>query len=145
MSEQTYLLSFDGVSPAEANLYAEELREVLLDATTEADVQRQRENPLAQDLGASLALIMGTPAVVAAVQAIGNWLQKRRSASLTIVTAEQKIVAENLTNKDAAQLLHLFLFSIIITSAIMGVNSYFGLLTPLGMSLITGFITGKRG
>jgi hypothetical protein len=109
MSEQTYFLSFKGVSEAEANRYAEELREVLLDATTEADVQRQRENPLAQDLGASLALIMGTPAVVAAVQAIGNWLQKRRSASLTIVTAEQKIVAENLTNKDAAQLLHLFL------------------------------------
>ena len=109
MSEQTYLLSFDGVSPAEANRYAEELRQVLLDATDEIDVQRKRENPLAQDLGASLALIMGTPALVAAVQAIGNWLQKRHSASLTIVTAEKKIVAENLTNKDAAQLLHLFL------------------------------------
>jgi hypothetical protein len=33
MSEQTtYLLSFPGVSEAEANPYAEELREVLLDA-----------------------------------------------------------------------------------------------------------------
>ncbi len=28
MSEQTYLLSFEGVSKAEANCYAEELREV---------------------------------------------------------------------------------------------------------------------
>lgn len=109
MSEQTYLLSFEGVSEAEANRYAEELREVLLDATNELDVQRQRENPLAQDLGATLVLIMGTPALVAAVNAIGNWLQKRRSATLTIVTAEQKIVAENLTNKDAAHLLELFL------------------------------------
>ncbi len=109
MSEQTYLLSFEGVSPAEANRYAEELREVLLDATTELVVQRKRENPLAQDLGASLVLIMGTPAFVAAVNVIGNWLQKRRSASLTIVTAEKKIVAENLTNKDAAHLLQLFL------------------------------------
>lgn len=109
MSEQTYLLSFEGVSEAEANRYAEELREILLDAAAEIAVQRQRENPLAQDLGASLALIMGTPALVAAVNAIGNWLQKRHSASLTIVTAEKKIVAENLTNKDAAHLLHLFL------------------------------------
>src|SRR6266700_7750625 len=109
MSEQTYLLSFEGVSAAEANQYAEELREALLDATTEIAVQRQRENPLAQDLGASLVLIMGTPALVAVVQAIGNWLQKRHSASLTIVTAEKKIVAENLTNKDATHLLHLFL------------------------------------
>ena len=48
-------------------------------------------------------------ALVAVVQAIGNWLQKRRSASLTMVTAEKKIVAENLTNKDAAHLLQLFL------------------------------------
>ncbi|SRR5260221_1759176 len=109
MSEQTYLLSFNGVSEAEANRYAEELREVLLDAATEITVQRQRENPLAQDLGATLVLIMGTPALVAVVNAIGNWLQKRHSAKLTIVTAEQKIVAENLTNKDAAHLLQLFL------------------------------------
>lgn len=110
MSQQTYFLSFHGeISPVEANQYAEELRKALLDATNELDVQRQRENPLAQDLGASLALIMGTPAVVAAVQAISNWLQKRRSASLTIVTPEKKIVAENLKNEDVAQLLHLFL------------------------------------
>jgi hypothetical protein len=109
MSEQTYLLTFTGVSEAEANQYAEELREALLDATTEIAVQRQRENPLAQDLGGILVLIMGTPAMVAAVNAIGNWLQKRRSASLTILTADKKIVGENLTNKDAAHLLELFL------------------------------------
>ena len=109
MHEQTYLLSFQGVSLAEANRYAEELREALLDATAEIAVQRQRENLLAQDLGASLALIMGTPALVAVVNAIGNWLQKRHSAQLTIVTAEKKIVAENLTHTDAAALLQLFL------------------------------------
>lgn len=85
MSEQTYLLSFEGVSEAEANRHAEELREALLDASAEIAVQRQRANPLAQDLGATLVLIMGAPAMVAAVNAIGNWLQKRHSASLTIV------------------------------------------------------------
>jgi Uncharacterized protein containing caspase domain len=38
------------------------------------------------------------------------------------------------------------IFSIIITSAIIySVNPSFGLLPPLGMSLITGFIIGKRG
>ncbi len=109
MDQHSYLIAFEGVPESEANQYAEELREVLLDATAEITVQRQRENPLAQDLGATLVLIMGTPALVAAVNAIGNWLQKRRSATLTIVTAEKKIVAENLTNKDVAHLLHLFL------------------------------------
>jgi hypothetical protein len=110
MSEQkTYLLSFKGVSEAEANQYAEELRENLLDAAAEIIVQRQRENPLAQDLGSTLVLIMGTTGFVTVVQAISNWLQKRRSASLTIMTPENKIVAENLTNKDATHLLQLFL------------------------------------
>lgn len=109
MREQTYLLSFEGASAADANRYADELREALLEATADIEVQRQREYPLAQDLGATLALIMGTTGFVAAVNAIGNWLQKRRSATLTIVTAEHKVVAENLTNKDAARLVELFL------------------------------------
>ena len=108
MSEQTYLLSFEGISEAEANQHAEELREVLLNVEDSIVVQRQRENPLAQDLGASLVLIMGTPAVVAAVQAISNWLQKRHSARLSIVTEEKKVVAENLANKDVTHLLELF-------------------------------------
>lgn len=89
MHEQTYFLSFARASASEANCYAEELREALLDAEASLAVQRQRENPLAQDLGSSLVLIMGAPAVVTAVQAIGHWLQKRRSDSLTIVTAEK--------------------------------------------------------
>lgn len=109
MNGQTYLLSFDGISEAEANRYAEELREVLLDATTEIAVQRQRENQLAQDLGASLVLIMGTPAVVAVVHALGNWLQKRHSAQLTIMTGEKKMVVEGVNNKDLEPLLRLFL------------------------------------
>src|SRR5260370_36675811 len=109
MSEQTYLFSFKGVSAAEANRYAEELREIPLDATAEIAVQRQRENPLAQDLGATLVLTMRTPALVAAVQANGNWLQKRPSAKLSIFTAGKKMVAEKLTNKEAARLLELFL------------------------------------
>lgn len=57
MSEQTYLLSFTGVSVAEANRYAEELRDDLLDSSAGVVVQRQRENPLAQDFGASLVLL----------------------------------------------------------------------------------------
>ena len=41
MSEQTYLLSFEEISEAEANQYAEELREALLDASDAIAVQRQ--------------------------------------------------------------------------------------------------------
>ena|SRR2546425_1242233 len=95
-----------------------ELRNALLriplprETPDEISVQQQRNNSLTQDLGSTLVLILGTPAMVAAVNAIGNWLQKRRNASLTIMTSdkgEKKVVAEGITHKEAAHLLELFL------------------------------------
>lgn len=111
--QRTYLLSFAGLTKAEANRYAAELQDVLLristDTPKEISVQRHRENPLTLDLGSTLVLILGTPTMVAAVNAISNWLQKRRNASLTITTPENKIVAEGITHKEIARLLELFL------------------------------------
>lgn len=107
MSKQTYFLSFEGISEAEASRYAAELRKALLNTSSELEVQRQRKNPLTQDLGTTLVLILGAPAVVAAVQVIGNWLQKRRDASLTIMTAEEKIIVKNISHKDAIELVRL--------------------------------------
>ncbi|SRR5579875_1170280 len=116
--KRTYLLSFEGISEAEANQYAAELQNALLrislpkEPLTEISVQRQRKNSFTQDLGSTLVLILGTPAIVAAVNAIGNWLQKRRNASLSIMTSEKgekKVVAEGITHKEAAHLLELFL------------------------------------
>lgn len=116
--KRTYLLSLEGSSEAEANRYAAELQNVLLrihrlrETPAEISVQRRRDNLLTLDLGSTLVLVLGAPAVVAAVNAIGNWLQKRRNASLTIMTSEKgekKVVAEGITHKEAAHLLELFL------------------------------------
>src|SRR5690348_475454 len=41
LEQQTYLITFDNVSSAEANRYAEELREFLLDASSDVEVQRR--------------------------------------------------------------------------------------------------------
>jgi len=109
MQQYTYLLHFNELSQAEANRYAEELRNVLLNASPEIAVQRERDDPGTQDFGATLVLVLGTPAVVAAATAIGNWLQLRTKASLTIETPDKKIVAQNVTRKDAARLAELFL------------------------------------
>jgi hypothetical protein len=69
----------------------------------------KRDDPSTQDFGSTLVLVLGTPAVVAAATAIGNWLQLRAKASLTIETPDKKIVAQNVTRKDAARLAELFL------------------------------------
>lgn len=106
MDQQTYIVTFEGVSPADAQRYAEELQNALLDATPDITVQRRRDNPLTQDFGATLILILGAPAVVALVKAVGDWLARRKSASLTWKTADGELVVQGITSKNAAELAH---------------------------------------
>jgi len=109
VNQQTYSVTFEGVSPADANRYAEELRTALLDAASDVTVQRRRENPLTEDFGATLILTLGTPAAVAIVTAVENWLKLRNSASLTWKTADGQIIVQNITSKNATELAQLLL------------------------------------
>lgn len=111
MNEQSYIISFEHASPTDANRYAEELRNILLDQVDDIKVQRKRSNTQAQDFGTTLVLILGTPAVVTAATAIGNWLQHRNDAALTFETPDKKIVLQNITGKDAARLAEILLAS----------------------------------
>jgi hypothetical protein len=104
MDQQTYIVTFEGASPAYAQRYAEELQNALLDAAPDITVQRRRANPLTQDFGATLILILGTPAVVAVVKAVRDWLTLRNHASLTWKTADGELVVQNITSKNAAEL-----------------------------------------
>jgi hypothetical protein len=109
MDQHTYVVTFEGISAADANRYAEELRNVLLDATPDIIVQRRRENSHTQDFGATLVLILGTPAAAAVVTAVGNWLKLRHNASLTWKTADEQIIVQNITSRNAAELAQLLL------------------------------------
>ena len=104
MNQQTYIITFEEVVPSDAQRYAEELRDVLLDTIPDITVQRRRENPLTQDCGATLILILGAPAVVAVVKAVGDWLIRRNSASLTWKTADGDLVVQGISSKNAAEL-----------------------------------------
>ena len=109
MDEQMYLITFDDASAAEANRYAEELRKALLDASPDVEVHRRRDDPRTQDFGATLVLLLGTPAAGAIVTAIGNWLALRHRASLTIKRADEEIMVQNITSTKAAELARLLL------------------------------------
>jgi len=104
MKKQTYIITFEDVSPSDANRYAEELRDALLDATADITVQRKRENPQAQDFGSSLVLILGTPAVAAVVTALGNWLRFRHNATINWKSADGELNIKNISSKDVTEL-----------------------------------------
>lgn len=109
MDHQTYIITFEDESPANANRYAEELRNALLDASDDIEVQRRRDNLRTQDVGSTLVLVLGTPAVVAIVNAIGDWLKLRHNASLTLETPDKHIYIENISSKNVTELARILL------------------------------------
>lgn len=104
LDKKTYIITFERMTPADANRYAEELRNALLDATTDITVQRKRENPQTQDFGSTLVLILGTPALSAVVTAVSQWLLRRRNASLTWKTADGEVIVQNINSQNACEL-----------------------------------------
>jgi len=109
VDEQIYIITFDDISAAEANRYAEELRQALLDASPDVEVHRRRDDPRTQDFGATLVLLLGTPAAGAIVTAIGNWLALRNRVSITVKRADEQIIVQNITSKKAGELAQLLL------------------------------------
>ncbi len=110
MDQQRFIITFDQSSAADANRWASELREVLLDATEDVEVEQQRENPNSQDLGTMLQLAaIGAPAVVAVAKSLGNWLVKHREARIKIKTPHGEIDASNLASQDVMRLAEMLL------------------------------------
>lgn len=85
MERQTYLIRFKGVSDADASQYAEELKNELLDASPDVQVERRSDGSRAQDLGTILALIFaGVSTATAIAQAVIAWRQLRRDTKIEI-------------------------------------------------------------
>lgn len=101
MDQQKYIIRFDEISEADANRYAVELRNMILDASPDVEVERRRDNPDTLDFGSTLVLILGAPAATAVTSAIalaiGNWLLRHRG-DLTIERENGKITKISGTN-----------------------------------------------
>lgn len=77
-------ISFPDTSIADGNRFAGTLAETLRDLDPSVTVERQRDRPETQDLGASLAIILGTAAATAVAKGIGNWLARNSGARIEI-------------------------------------------------------------
>ena len=78
------LISFPDTDMAAANELACELEESLAEDTPDLSVKRLREDPLTQDFGATLAIILGSTAVTALAKGIASWLARRQDAQLRL-------------------------------------------------------------
>ena len=100
-TEQQLTLSFEGANVAEVNRFAAELAERLRDADAPINVRETRADPSAQDFGATLVLVLGTPAVIALAKGVAAWLAMRPSAKVTLKGRDGTVIASGLTSADA--------------------------------------------
>lgn len=77
-------IAFADVDKGTANEFAGELAEFLTDELPGASVTRQRDDPLTQDFGATLAVILGSAAVTALAKGIAAWLARRHEAVVVL-------------------------------------------------------------
>src|SRR3954468_24693159 len=109
MEKQEYVIEFPSSDTAEATIFAQELREFVLDVQPEVSADTRRADPLSQDFGSTLIIVLAGPAVVAVAKAVGDWLRLRRQAKITIRTAAGEVIAENITSDEALELQRMWL------------------------------------
>lgn len=56
---------------------AQHLQEMLADASDDLDVKLEQESTESMDMGATLVLVLGTPAIIWVANGIATWLGKR--------------------------------------------------------------------
>lgn len=97
-----FSIRFENLSVAEANVLASELRSEVIAADDRVKVDVAKDDPTTQDFGATLILVLGTPAIVAVARAIADYIQ-RRGVSVSI-TPDGGVSINNVRSADVANI-----------------------------------------
>ena len=97
-------LELAGLSDDEADRLAADLRDELaheLARSGEAGtVARVKTEAGTLDMGATIAVILGTKAAVEVAKALHSWLARHNQASVTVKTAAGEVIAKGLESRD---------------------------------------------
>jgi hypothetical protein len=99
-----YTIRFGDLEAAEAGRAAESLSRSLLEIDPTIQAKRVRTDEAAMDFGASLAVILATPAIITLAKGISDWLARSPTSKLTVIGPGGKIIVENISAKNAADL-----------------------------------------
>jgi hypothetical protein len=105
--QQEYIIRFENETLQEASQKAAELRNVLLDISSNVTVEVAKDDQSTQDFGATLVLILGAPAAVVIAKGIADYLS-RVGGSITIEDGNHKVVAKNVKSGDQARIAEAF-------------------------------------
>ena len=104
MSQTTWKIAFPEMSGSDAGSLAADLQQEIEMMGEDVTVERVRENPDALDFGASLVLVLGTPAVIILAKAIAAWA-KRAGTGLTVTCGDTIVTVKNVDSDQLPALL----------------------------------------
>jgi hypothetical protein len=107
MDEQELTVVFEGASPGDAAILAQDLEQQLHEDVPTAKIRHEKSRADSQDFGSTLVLLFGTPVAITLARAVISFLQRNSGASITITSAGT-IVAKNLDSTDAAKIAEAF-------------------------------------
>jgi hypothetical protein len=102
MPEQEFIVTFPGISVAEANQHAASLGEIIKDIDPTITVEQRRERNDTQDFGATLVIVLGTASVTAIAKGIAGWL--KRTGTILQIDSNGKVLAKNIDSEDLARI-----------------------------------------
>jgi hypothetical protein len=97
-------IEFEGVESRVAGQYARQLADVVQETDPSVRATLGPSDPLHQELGTILGVVLGAKAVVALSKGIADWLKLRHQASITIKCKGSEVVAKNITSADVDKL-----------------------------------------
>jgi hypothetical protein len=106
----TFELTVKGATPAESQRLAQELAASLKLTDPSVDIDRQKESAETLDLGATIAIVIGSAAATAVANGIRIWLTKRQAAEISI-TKDGQVKGTGITSADAVRIAQIILGS----------------------------------
>lgn len=101
MDVREFTVHFPEASAAEANRWAGELREVLLDASPEIQATQVREHPDTMDWGTVVQVVASSAVLVQAIKSLEVWLLKRRDVSVELTDGQRSLKMNGLGSEEA--------------------------------------------
>lgn len=105
--DQTFIIRFEDESVADSGQKATQLRDALLNLTSDVRAEIVKDDQSTQDFGTTLVLVLGAPAMVIIAKGIADYLS-RTGGSLTIQDRSGKVIAKNIKSTDAARIVEAF-------------------------------------
>jgi hypothetical protein len=104
MTTEKVILSFEGVSTADGNVYAHSLAEDLKDIDRDIQVNVQKDQSETQDFGATIVLIAGTAAATHIANGISRWIARHSGTKVLLKKGSTQLLIENADSASAAKI-----------------------------------------